>query len=153
MSFRGIKSPRGRGPGLDLSVWTKALDAEEQAGGEFKRQVEASLKGDTIMSTSFVDEEFLPREPGDSFPGIKDRLITLIRIQGKDIGFSTSVSGKHDLLNHNPSKATYLAVWTGEYHSDVFAVSPRLRERWAEQSAPGPRRQANADNTPRGLKK
>ena len=132
--------PRDRDHGLDMSVWTKAPDAEEQAGGGSKRQVEASLKGDTIMSTSFDDEEFLPLEPGDSFPEIKNRLITLIRIQGKDVGFSTSVTGKHYLLNHNPSKADYLAVWTGEYRSDVFTVSPGLREQWAEQSAPGPRR-------------
>ena len=72
------------------------------------------------------------RVPDNSFPGIKDPLITLIRIGAMEAQFAYSVGDKRDLMN-TTGTAVFLAVWTGRYHSDVFSVSPALRDKWLSE--------------------
>lgn len=73
------------------------------------------------------------RVPCEHFPGIKERVLTLIRVDGDSVRFDTSVPGKRGLLADNPDAARYMAVWTGKYTSDVFDVSPALRQRWTQE--------------------
>ena len=46
------------------------------------------------------------RIPGDNFPSIGSRLITLIRIGDNDIKFAVGVADKRYLLNREPATAT-----------------------------------------------
>jgi hypothetical protein len=80
-----------------------------------------------------VDQGSPLRVPGDEFPSIKSRIVTLIRIGPDGTRFATTVGGKKYLLNHEPEKATYMAVLTGQWSSDVFHVASAIRERWVKE--------------------
>jgi hypothetical protein len=72
------------------------------------------------------------RTIGDKFPEIHDQKVTIIRIEGADVRFDTSASGKLALLSENPSGAVYVAVWTGKGYSDAFGVTEDVRQVWTE---------------------
>ena len=44
--------------------------------------------------------------------------------------------GKRIVLAMDMQDATYMAVWTGNYTSDVFAVTPEVLVRWKEELPP-----------------
>jgi hypothetical protein len=82
---------------------------------------------------TYVDMGSTLREIGKEFPGIKSRIVTLIRIGQGECRFAITVGGKRYLLNYEPDKAKYMAVWTGQWSSDVFDVTPAVREKWTKE--------------------
>jgi hypothetical protein len=70
------------------------------------------------------------RTIGDDFPPVKSSKVTLIRVATDGRLFATSPENKTALLSL-PGDATYMAVWTGQHRSDVFDVTPAVRQRWA----------------------
>ncbi len=70
------------------------------------------------------------RTPGPEFPGIKTRALTLIRIADDRVAFAIGVGDKRNLLQAPSPDAVFLAVWTGQYRSDVFDVPPALLASW-----------------------
>ena len=65
--------------------------------------------------------------PHERFPSIRERKVTLIRIEGDNIRFANTIERKRRLLSHSPDSATYLAVWMGQYDSRVYSVPTDLR--------------------------
>ena len=82
------------------------------------------------------NEAYLARTPGEDFPSIKSRLVTLIRVNGDNARFACSIEGKRHLLGENPSEALYLTVWTGRHHSDLFKVPAELFAKWVTELSP-----------------
>ena len=82
------------------------------------------------MSTENASEPV--RIIDENFPPIKDRCVTLIRVAKDGARFATTVAGKRQLLAQAQHNTTYLAVWTGQYKSDVFDVTPDVRQRWVK---------------------
>jgi hypothetical protein len=79
-----------------------------------------------------------PIDPAE-FPSIKHQTITLIRIHPKDGVLQARLhSGKRIVLAMDTKRATYMAVWTGNHTSDVFAVTLADIERWRTELPPDP---------------
>lgn len=72
------------------------------------------------------------RTPDDSFPPIKDRVVTLIRIANAGVTQAYSVSEKREMLRTFGKDDTLVAVWTGKWHSDVFRIPNELLIRWKQ---------------------
>jgi hypothetical protein len=70
------------------------------------------------------------------FPPIKDRLVTLVAIHQKNAEanvFTTTVRGKRDIVEFPAGEYQLLAIWTGQYRSDVFEVDGTTLEAWKQQ--------------------
>jgi hypothetical protein len=74
---------------------------------------------DTSRLRAVVDE---------TFPNVKSRLVTLIRIGAGDVRTAIKVSDKRELLATLETDDTLLAVWTGQYSSD--RVPAEYLARW-----------------------
>lgn len=70
------------------------------------------------------------RIPGTEFPPVKDRIITLIQVDDGKVRYATTVSGKRELIRSASPEATFLAVWTGQWSSDLFQVPHLLLQQW-----------------------
>ena len=64
-----------------------------------------------------------------TFPPIKSKLVTLIRVQPERT-FATSTADKRELLLAGGDASDFIAVWTGNYRSDAFAVTDELLTQW-----------------------
>ena len=72
------------------------------------------------------------RKPDDSFPPIKDRIVTLVRIANGGVTQASAVTDKREMLRSLGEDDTLIAVWTGQWRSDAFGVPGELLARWKQ---------------------
>ncbi len=70
------------------------------------------------------------RKAGRDFPPVKDRIVTLLRIDTRKITQAKSVSEKKILLRNLGADDTLIALWTGEWSTDAFQVSNDKLDEW-----------------------
>ncbi len=70
------------------------------------------------------------RLPEGSFPGIRDRIITLIRISPSDVTQAYTIGDKQAMMRALTTDDTLVAVWTGQWRSDAFQVPAKLLNSW-----------------------
>jgi hypothetical protein len=74
------------------------------------------------------------RKIEDNFPTIKHRRVTVIRVRGDEFDFASTVAGKRKLLISELKRGDrFMAVWTGQRHSDVFEVTAVVIARWSRE--------------------
>jgi hypothetical protein len=73
------------------------------------------------------------RTPDPDFPEVKDEIVTLIRITATAVTRATAEADKRALLHAAAPGDTLLAVWTGRYKSDAFAVPADLLAGWKQE--------------------
>jgi hypothetical protein len=75
--------------------------------------------------------------PDPKFPGIKERIVTLIRITATAVTQASTVGDKRAMLRTAAADDTFIAVWTGmmSYESEVFGVPDALLARWKQELA------------------
>jgi hypothetical protein len=69
----------------------------------------------------------------EGFPSIKQKGVTLILLRsGEEPVFATVVSGKREILRRYQKARgdVLLAVWTGQWSSDVFEVDEKTWVDW-----------------------
>ena len=66
----------------------------------------------------------------ESFPPIKSKLVTLIKVQPtEERDFATSVGDKRNLIRTGAAE-DFVAVWTGNWKSDAFEVTEEVLLDW-----------------------
>lgn len=73
------------------------------------------------------------RVPDPDFPAIAEEIVTLVRITGAAVTRATTEADKRAMLRAAASGDTFIAVWTGRYKSDAFAVPDALLARWKQE--------------------
>jgi hypothetical protein len=73
------------------------------------------------------------RTADDSFPPIKDRIVTLIRIANRRVTQAYTVTDKREMLGSLKPADTLLALWTGQWHTDVFQMPKEMVTRWKKE--------------------
>lgn len=73
--------------------------------------------------------------PDPKFPGIKERMVTLIRITATAVTQASTVGDKRTMLRAAAADDTFVAVWTGfdSYESEVFGVPDALLAKWKKE--------------------
>jgi hypothetical protein len=78
----------------------------------------------TVLDTSSL------RTVDSSFLEIKNRLVTLVLFRDGKITQAISVGEKRGLISQHDNSSTLLAVWTGQWSSDVFGVPDEYVAQW-----------------------
>lgn len=73
--------------------------------------------------------------PDSKFPGIKERIVTLIRITATGVTQASTVGDKRTMLRAATADDTFIAVWTGfdSYESEIFGVPDALLAKWKQE--------------------
>lgn len=73
------------------------------------------------------------RAPDPDFPPVADELVTLVRITAAGVTRATAEADKRAMLRAAAPGDTFVAVWTGRYKSDAFAVPDALLAQWKQE--------------------
>jgi len=69
----------------------------------------------------------------DTFPPIKDKIVTFIRIGGRQVTQAYIVTDKREMLSSLKPDDILIALWTGQWRTDAFQVSKDVRARWKKE--------------------
>lgn len=73
------------------------------------------------------------RAPDPDFPSITEEIVTVIRITATGVTRATKEADKRAMLRAAATGDTLIAVWTGKYKSDAFAVPDALLAQWKHE--------------------
>lgn len=70
------------------------------------------------------------RKPDKNFPAFRSSAVNVLRIRGQVVTQANDASSKRELLRELEPDDTLIALWTGNYSTDAFQVSPKMVENW-----------------------